>query len=126
MSPKCVVPGCGNSYYNNSKVHYHGFPNEVREKSRYDAWIAIIQPREKITYLSRVCCEHFEKSCYQMQVFLLKKWAVPTLFGTDAARNAKAMKKWNSCNCPSRFKVCGFYRFNLQIATPVRLLGFKM
>ena len=109
MSRKCVVPGCNNSDFNKSKVHFYRFPNRVREKSRFDAWMANIQPREEITKRSKVCCEHFEKSCYQTPVITLKRYVVlPTLFGADAVRNEKSMDKLLSCNCPSRFKVCDF------------------
>ena len=108
MSRKCVVPGCNNSDFNKSKVHFYGFPSQVKDKSRFDAWMANIQPREEITNWSKVCCEHFEKSCYQTQILTLKRHAVPTLFGFDALLNENSMKKLHSCNCPSRFKVCGF------------------
>lgn len=96
---RCVVRECKNtSYRNDSNCSFHDFPanKELCEKwisqiikyEEFCGWVSNVASR--ITSNTKICSEHFEKTCFQNQRSGEKKrllpMAVPKLFPKLAVR----------------------------------------
>jgi hypothetical protein len=88
---RCVVRSCNNaSYKKDSHCSFHDFPAnkelsqkwlaEIMKYEEFCGWVPNVPP--KITEHTKICSEHFEKTCFQeyRRKTRLIPTAVPTIF----------------------------------------------
>nr|XP_029728514.1 uncharacterized protein LOC115266422 [Aedes albopictus] len=78
---KCIVPSC--SQHREAGISFHKFPNERRDRKRYQQWVQRLKLKYAPTQYSVVCSRHFQitdfhppKSSEQTKL-VLKSDAIP-------------------------------------------------
>lgn len=55
---KCIVPSC--SQHREAGISFHKFPNEQRDRKRYQKWVKLLKLKYAPTQYSVVCSRHFQ------------------------------------------------------------------